>query len=669
MIEILTAATVLTAVIMGIRKYTIGRISMRFRYALWLLVALRLILPVSPGNNPYSILNLVSDWSGVNVISRQLANDADGSLETGSDRASGKMEYGMSEDGIRNPAGDQTLAEDLTRNRTGSADSREESGSGILVSGQKAWHGNTKARFRIIYLWMAGILITGGYMMAGQFRFVRFLHRRRIEISGRMLPEIWQERLMSGRMHVYSVAGLPSPCLVGRNIYMAPDLVEDKARMRHVLAHEYAHARQGDGLWMLVRSAVCAVYWFFPVVWLAACAAKRDSELACDEQAIRMLGENERFAYGRTLLTFFSDKMKTGGYTGAILIMGGRENSVKERVRMIAGKRKNSRRTSVLVAIIAVMVCGCTFTGAKDDADGSGGTSKEIILTNEGDLSVGGPAATEAVPEAGQDDFEEYLQNMDDSGLTSAESVDLQKYYDFLYEDAECPLQDGNWYRLAQKEEEWVEFYGLYTKEYGCRGVKIKIGDDVNTFDQPWLPTSPGIEVAVLEKEDADKIPRSFAYKECVVNNSDSEIWRLYVADRYDTGTIEIYCFETEDALEQIADRNITLLVDRAKESVALIQENGTLIGEVDISAYGEEEVEEAMWDNDAFGYLLGQKEDGAITLLTSIGLKAADSNELKYRGLSLIGFSVDIGRFGEHKFTLGEAYVEEGYVNGRVSK
>lgn len=121
--------------------------------------------------------------------------------------------------------------------------------------------------------------------------------------------------------------------------------------------------------------------------------------------------------------------------------------------------------------------------------------------------------------------------------------------------------------------------------------------------------------------------------------------------------------------MEQIADRNITLLVDRAKESVALIQENGTLIGEVDISAYGEEEVEEAMWDNDAFGYLLGQKEDGAITLLTSIGLKAADSNELKYRGLSLIGFSVDIGRFGEHKFTLGEAYVEEGYVNGRVSK
>lgn len=99
MIEILTAATVLTAVIMGIRKYTIGRISMRFRYALWLLVALRLILPVSPGNNPYSILNLVSDWSGVNVISRQLANDADGSLETGSDRASGKMEYGMPEDG------------------------------------------------------------------------------------------------------------------------------------------------------------------------------------------------------------------------------------------------------------------------------------------------------------------------------------------------------------------------------------------------------------------------------------------------------------------------------------------------------------------------------------------------------------------------------------------
>ena len=58
MIEILVSATVLMIVILCLRLLTKGRVSMRLRYALWLLVALRLAVPVSFGSSQFSLMNL-----------------------------------------------------------------------------------------------------------------------------------------------------------------------------------------------------------------------------------------------------------------------------------------------------------------------------------------------------------------------------------------------------------------------------------------------------------------------------------------------------------------------------------------------------------------------------------------------------------------------------------
>ena len=59
MYEVLVSATLLIGLIMLLRYLTRGRISMKLRYALWSMVALRLILPISFGNSTLSVLNLV----------------------------------------------------------------------------------------------------------------------------------------------------------------------------------------------------------------------------------------------------------------------------------------------------------------------------------------------------------------------------------------------------------------------------------------------------------------------------------------------------------------------------------------------------------------------------------------------------------------------------------
>lgn len=57
-------------------------------------------------------------------------------------------------------------------------------------------------------------------------------------------------------------------------------------RVRAVLMHELAHIRRGDYIASLLRDAVCAFYWFHPLVWWAAKEMDEDREEASDDAVI-----------------------------------------------------------------------------------------------------------------------------------------------------------------------------------------------------------------------------------------------------------------------------------------------------------------------------------------------------------------------------------------------
>lgn len=717
----LIGATFLIGMILLLRRWTKGKISMRFRYALWIVVALRLLVPVSFGSASFSILNLTAGLpEDIMHVVRAFQWEQTEATGMGHTEMEDRREPA---EGQRDAVRERPLDADtgslgressvLWAERPSTAEEEWILGD---ISSQETVGAGAAENMRLLFmcLWTAGILIVGGYMLVSQIRFVRCLRHRRREVEGEIIPEAWNRWLQARRMHVYTVAGLPSPCLVGRDIYLRPQLLEDVSKLQHVLAHEYAHAVQKDTLWAILRSALCVIYWFYPLVWIAACAAKRDSELACDERAILLLGESERFAYGRTLLDLLSGREEKSGYAGAVLIMGGSQHSIKERVSMIAGRRTRKKAVALAAALVVVLACGCTFTGAQQSQ------GKKILLTNPGSLpeeasentgeqdrsqekqegkaEENGEQSAESGEKLGEEAavlqradrrqreeeerdntdvetfgaaqtaFNELLAGMDDSSLAEAEPVNLEKYWDYLYEGKETPLKDGTWYRLPQEKEREISFYGLYTEEYGCRGMKIEIGGDVNTFDQTWTPTSFNLDVLILEESETDGLPRSFAFTVCVENQRNSEKWQLYVADRYDTGTIELVSFEEKAYRSQREEQNLTFRVDEEDKKVFMIREEEEILGTIDFASYdGEEQIDKILWDDGTIGYRL-EEEQKRIILVTGIGLREAESGKVLFKGIPLIDFPVEIGTFGDRSFILEAPYVDDSYVSGKLN-
>ena len=774
MIEMMITSSVLIAVVLLIRRLVGRNIDMRLRYALWLLVALRLVLPVNVGNSGVSVLNLLPQtWQSYNynteefpadetadaeseyaevgmngtfLIGLESLGEKKGSLadpeaalvanmeaalipDTTTDDLTGETEYSGKENAdilLQEPvlAGEK---ESVTENGTVNPAENDPAGRNPVWSLLNAYHSE------LIVTWVAGILLVGGYMALAQLRFVRYLRRNREAVPMQRIPGEWAARLAEHNMKVSQVKGLPSPCLVGRNIYISPKMCRETDRLPHILAHEYCHARQHDTLWAFLRSVLTAVYWFHPLVWVAAYGAKQDSELACDAAAIRLLGEADRYEYGRTLLYLLKGGSNKVGYAGMVLTMDGKESGIRERVSMIAKSHGRKKWAAAVVGVIMCVSCGCAFTGAKDagqteesraakeagaeiQTEDFSPQEKEIKLLAEenailekeneqpvealeesqkqfserekqaeSEMSVWEQSQTELKAKLSAEEqrlealrkeasegeaFQKLLYLTEADVILQNKEIDLQAYGEYYLGDTEeCPLEDGTWY-LLKKDASGIVLYGLYTEEYGCYGIGILIDGDMNFFMEEWLPGYMPSSVEVLEWTE-DGLPGTFAFKMGQTNTGNSEIWKLYVADRYDTGHVELYTFPAAKYQKQFEDM-MEFSIQQDSGQIMVICEGDMVVGEMDVSAFEDYVIEDVVWEGDPLAFQLNddfpvgvidaqsevpvkkENPEEPIMMVTSIGLKLRGIDEVWYYGLPMLVFPIDTGEWGEHEMTLG---------------
>ena len=297
----LTASIVILFVIC-VRQFLKGAPKI-FSYALWGIVLLRLLVPVSV-ESPMSFVPERTEFTSMVDVNEALP----------------EIEFQTAQDRLNNERQMEISA----------------TGEPMVLS-----HSILEPQLYLTMIWMAGMLFLSVRSILAYLGL-----RERIKVSVPL------------RKGVYIADDIDTPFVMGifrPKIYLPGTL--DPTERKYIIAHERHHIRRGDHIFKALGFLALTIHWFNPFVWVAFVLAGRDMEMSCDEAVIRKLGEAVRAEYSASLLNLATGKRMFAGTPLAF-----DEGDPTERVRNLARWKKPAIWVILICLVVCIVLAVCLLT-------------------------------------------------------------------------------------------------------------------------------------------------------------------------------------------------------------------------------------------------------------------------------------------------------------------
>lgn len=221
----------------------------------------------------------------------------------------------------------------------------------------------------IAYLWLTGCLL---FLSVHIFSFLHY--KRRITKKGVIVKEryiLQQVYKLSRKLRIKSNIRIlryedaESPMVIGflKPMLVLPNCDYSGEELFFVLKHELIHIKRHDIYFKLLFVIANALHWFNPLIYIMQKEAVVDMELSCDEKVIQKTAFAVRKAYTETLLSTFNKQHKKGAFL-TTQFYGGKE-IMKKRFKNILTKspKKNGLLLficAICVTLISGMLIGCS---------------------------------------------------------------------------------------------------------------------------------------------------------------------------------------------------------------------------------------------------------------------------------------------------------------------
>lgn len=222
----------------------------------------------------------------------------------------------------------------------------------------------------IVYIWFAGVVLLLGNS------YVSYVNLKR-----RLLCSVTGEEgfYYSEDVNVPMVFGIFFP-----EIYLP--LGMDEKNSVYVLAHERMHIKRRDSPLKMLAYIICIIHWFNPIVWKAYHLFGNDMEMACDEECLREMGDENRKNYAAALLQISVDSSKERKIYVAPVCFG--EGSVKKRILNILSYRHTLQGMAAFAVIVCILLALALFTKT-DASDSDSDEHGDVTYYEIGDFGDG----------------------------------------------------------------------------------------------------------------------------------------------------------------------------------------------------------------------------------------------------------------------------------------
>ena len=331
LLSLSVSGALLLLLILGLKPLYKNKFSKRWQYYIWIVVALRLLLPFTPDT---TIIGSLFEKFDTTAITNEIPTNPN--VPVPADTGNSK-------------------AEPIQTNREITTAAMREPFNKYVC---------------LFFIWSALALVLFVRKVTVYQGFIQYIKAGNKEVSDikilNLLSDCEEKLNIKTRVELSCNPLIASPMLIGffrPRIILPVGELEDK-ELSYIFVHELTHYKQRDMFYKwLIQIVVCA-HWFNPFVYLLEKEVNKSCELSCDEKVISILNEKAKREYGDTLISFLKSNNLYKSSLASVTLTEGAEQ-LKERLGAIMKFRKKSKAIIAITAIFTAAVCVCFFvTGA-----------------------------------------------------------------------------------------------------------------------------------------------------------------------------------------------------------------------------------------------------------------------------------------------------------------
>ena len=368
---------ILAAVIAAVCFAGRRRIPPTWRYALWTLVLVRLLMPIAPKSG-FSIFNLTSELRTTESIETTDTNQI--TSQPRGHPSNPELQSWNDSSPVANTApGPSKRPRSPSSHHQDDADSGDEQSVPISATATRTILTTVPNLWRLAgIVWFVGATVFLVHLVRQQRRLAR-LRRRWKQVKSTQVEQILKQckatlnivadvdLRSSSLVHSPATCGLLRPCIV---IPEATLLDGSRSQLTHIILHELTHIRRRD-VWIEHLALLArALHWFNPAIWICLANLRRERELAVDQAVLNVLEASNRHDYGQALIQIAQHISATHSTPGLLGILG--FHILRQRVEQIARYRATRWRWHLFGGLLFGLLASIGLTNANLTAQQTG---------------------------------------------------------------------------------------------------------------------------------------------------------------------------------------------------------------------------------------------------------------------------------------------------------
>ena len=364
--EITIYSSVMIVGVLAMKAIWSGRISLKIVKLLWLLVLVRLLLPVT-FDSPLRIQNFLPEQTSKSVQDLR-------SNQTDNQGISIEPKVLDNENNLNYPS---TYYDNPGSLEDAIAIEKPEIIQETFLHKILGFFTDMNIIIYIFILWMCGVIIYISRFVFEYIKFNKLVKKSVVVKTGDLLSTISEckKRINIDKditVKISRYVRTPITFKIKKPVIILPVNFVDNItgnKLRMILMHELCHIKRHDifinTLWLMAKT----IHWFNPLVWIAYRYYLEDIELSCDEFVLKTIGSDERYSYSQSLIEVIKlSKRKAKIPTTAAFCED--KTKIRKRVENMIQPKKKLKTAGIISIIMAIiLIVGCFTTACRPELD------------------------------------------------------------------------------------------------------------------------------------------------------------------------------------------------------------------------------------------------------------------------------------------------------------